>query len=206
MVLQRPTSPARIHPLLGDGGPFFNCGRVAFATWNGSYVTTDPELFGTDAKNEGKIGLSMFSSRFLRSKGLKALAKCKTLGNHTSEQANGSRNRYAGKAFSNEVVTYFSDEETDGDVEWTHGNFSLENYTLALKRSEKDLSYNHSLGMQFTKVKFILCRAFTKGNFKIYLLYNIKCASVSQITGDIFVGSCLQSVADVTTLAKDLVS
>eukprot|EP00250_Pteridium_aquilinum_P014980 c22313_g2_i1 orf=278-2104(-) len=175
LVFERPTSPARIHPLLGDGGPFFNCGRVAFATWNGRYVTPDPEVFGTDAENEGRIGFSMFSARFLRSEGLKVLAKWKISANHTTGHAKGARNGYSEKVLSNDVVTYFSEEETDGEVEWTHGNFPLEDYTLALKRAEKDLCYNHSLGIQITK-----------------------------ITGDIFVGSCLQSAADVRTLAKDL--
>ncbi|MCO5584863.1 hypothetical protein L7F22_038795 [Adiantum nelumboides] len=161
LVLERPATPAHIHPLLGEGGPAFNCGRVGFATWNGDNVAMDPELFETEVKTEGKSGVLLFSSRFLRSKGFKALAKWK--------------NVYGRKLPTFEVVTYFSDEETDGEVEWTHGNFSLEDYTLALKRSEKDLSYSHSLGMQVTK-----------------------------ITGEIFVGSCLQTVADASTLAKDL--
>ncbi|KAH7280317.1 hypothetical protein KP509_37G061000 [Ceratopteris richardii] len=91
-----------------------------------------------------------------------------------SGQLEFQKNGNAGKTQSYEIVTYFSDEETDGDVEWTHGNFPLEDYTLALKRSEKDLSYNHSLGMQITK-----------------------------ITEDIFVGSCLQTVADAVTLTKE---
>lgn len=175
LVLERPASPACIHPLLGDGGGPFNCGRFGFATWNGEYLTADREMFGTDAKNEGKVGLSVFSSGFLRSKGLKALAKSRDTTKQENGQVEGTGKGHGGKTLSHEVVTYFSDEEMDGDVEWTHGNFSLEDYTIALKRAEQDLCYNHSLGMQFTK-----------------------------ITGDIFVGSCLQTVADVQTVAKDL--
>ncbi|KAI5078415.1 hypothetical protein GOP47_0006086 [Adiantum capillus-veneris] len=175
LVLERPATPARIHPLLGKGGPSFNCGRVGLVTWNGENVAIDPELFGTDVKHEGKSGFLMFSSRFLRSRGFKALVKWKIVQNYMNGPMEGSKNGYGGKLPTYEVVNYFSDEETDGEVEWTHGNFSLEDYTSALKRSEKDLSYNHSLGMQVTK-----------------------------ITGEIFVGSCLQTVADASNLAKDL--
>ncbi|MCO5603432.1 hypothetical protein L7F22_057582 [Adiantum nelumboides] len=175
LVLERPATPAHIHPLLGEGGPAFNCGRVGFVTWDGDNVALDPELFETEVKTEGKSGFLLFSSRFLRSKGFKALAKWKNVPKHMNGPLEGLKNGYGRKLPTFEVVTYFSDEETDGEVEWTHGNFSLEDYTLALKRSEKDLSYSHSLGMQVTK-----------------------------ITGEIFVGSCLQTVADASTLAKDL--
>ncbi|KAL7232560.1 hypothetical protein ACSBR2_010547 [Camellia fascicularis] len=71
-----------------------------------------------------------------------------------------------------QLVTIFSEEES-GDAEWGHGSFSLEEYTKALDRSKGELYYNHSLGMRYSK-----------------------------ITEQIYVGSCIQTEADVETLSN----
>ncbi|KAM7509130.1 hypothetical protein LguiA_019583 [Lonicera macranthoides] len=71
-----------------------------------------------------------------------------------------------------QIVTIFSEEES-GDVEWGHGSFPLEEYIKALDRSKGELYYNHSLGMRYSKV-----------------------------TEQIYVGSCIQTEADVETLSK----
>lgn len=173
LVLERPASPVNIQSLLGSREPSFNCGRVAFATWNENNLATDVEIFGDDAKAEGNSGFSVFSSKFLRPKGLKLLARCTVKAKLQNGVAEDMANGY-GRKEKSEIITYFSDDESEGEVEWTHGDFSIEEYTNALKRAEKDLCYNHSLGMQYTK-----------------------------ITEDILVGSCIQSVNDVETLAKD---
>ncbi|XP_052196889.1 phosphoglucan phosphatase LSF1, chloroplastic isoform X2 [Diospyros lotus] len=71
-----------------------------------------------------------------------------------------------------QLVTIFSEEES-GDAEWAHGSFPLDEYTKALERSKGELYYNHSLGMRYSK-----------------------------ITEQIYVGSCIQTEADVETLSN----
>ncbi|XVF16410.1 hypothetical protein REPUB_Repub10bG0028600 [Reevesia pubescens] len=70
-----------------------------------------------------------------------------------------------------QLVCIFSEEEP-GDGEWAHGSFPLEEYIKALDRSKGELYYNHSLGMRYSK-----------------------------ITEQIYVGSCIQTDADVKTLS-----
>ncbi|KAL6960598.1 Phosphoglucan phosphatase lsf1, chloroplastic [Sarracenia purpurea var. burkii] len=71
-----------------------------------------------------------------------------------------------------QLITIFSEEES-GDSEWAHGSFPLEEYTKALGRSKGELHYNHSLGMRYSK-----------------------------ITEQIYVGSCIQTEADVEALSN----
>ena len=152
LVLERPSSPADIQSISGVHEAPFNIGKVSFVTWNGDYSTSDSENFRTDVKNEGKVGLLTFSSRFLRSNGLKTLAKCRAFTKEKNGYFQGMENGYKGHESSSDVLACFSDEEMNANVEWSHGDFSLEDYTMAVKRAEKDLCYNHSLGMQVTKV------------------------------------------------------
>lgn len=46
-------------------------------------------------------------------------------------------------------------EEMSGDGEWAHGNFPLEEYAKALERAKEELYYNHSAGMQYSKVSCV---------------------------------------------------
>ncbi|XVE83966.1 hypothetical protein DITRI_Ditri16bG0131200 [Diplodiscus trichospermus] len=69
------------------------------------------------------------------------------------------------------LVCIFSEEEP-GDGEWAYGSFPLEEYIKALDRSKGELYYNHTLGTRYSK-----------------------------ITEQIYVGSCLQTDADVKTLS-----
>ncbi|XAR51867.1 hypothetical protein NMG60_11006636 [Bertholletia excelsa] len=75
-------------------------------------------------------------------------------------------------ASPSQLITIFSEEES-GDAEWTHGSFPLEEYTKALERSKEELYYNPSLGMRYSK-----------------------------ITEQIYVGSCMQTEADVEILSN----
>ncbi|KAL2532206.1 Phosphoglucan phosphatase LSF1 [Abeliophyllum distichum] len=70
------------------------------------------------------------------------------------------------------LVAIFS-EEVAGNAEWGYGSFPLEEYVKALERSKGELYYNHSLGMRYSK-----------------------------ITEQIYVGSCIQTEADVETLSS----
>ncbi|KAL3723131.1 hypothetical protein ACJRO7_035328 [Eucalyptus globulus] len=70
------------------------------------------------------------------------------------------------------VVCIFSEDDS-GDGDWAHGSFPIEEYIKALDRSEGELYYNHSLGMHYSK-----------------------------ITEQIYVGSCIQTDADVDTLSS----
>ncbi|KAI3748083.1 hypothetical protein L6452_10941 [Arctium lappa] len=63
-------------------------------------------------------------------------------------------------------------EEESGD-DWSHGGFPLEEYIKALDRAKGELYYNHSLGMRYSK-----------------------------ITDQMYVGSCIQTEADIETLAN----
>lgn len=72
----------------------------------------------------------------------------------------------------NEEIKFFSDEEYD-EGEWAHGSFPLEEYVKALDRSKGEMYYDHSLGMRYSK-----------------------------ISEQIYVGSCIQTEADVETLSK----
>ncbi|KAJ6754237.1 PHOSPHOGLUCAN PHOSPHATASE LSF1 CHLOROPLASTIC [Salix purpurea] len=71
-----------------------------------------------------------------------------------------------------QIVSIFTEQEP-GDGEWSHGSFPLEEYIKALNRSKGELYYNHSLGMGYSKV-----------------------------TEQIYVGSCIQTQADVENLSK----
>lgn len=71
-----------------------------------------------------------------------------------------------------QLVSIFSEDEP-GEGDWAHGNFPLEEYVKALDRSKGELYYNHSLGMRYSK-----------------------------ITEQIYVGSCIQTEADVETLSN----
>eukprot|EP00257_Ricinus_communis_P019224 XP_015578149.1 phosphoglucan phosphatase LSF1, chloroplastic [Ricinus communis] len=71
-----------------------------------------------------------------------------------------------------QFVCVFSERES-GDGEWAYGNFPVEEYIKALERSEGELYYNHGLGMRFRK-----------------------------ITEQIYVGSCIQTEADVKNLSS----
>ncbi|XVF60295.1 hypothetical protein PTKIN_Ptkin08bG0033900 [Pterospermum kingtungense] len=70
-----------------------------------------------------------------------------------------------------QLVCIFS-EKVPGDGEWAYGSFPLEEYIKALARSKGELYYNHSLGMRYSK-----------------------------ITEQIYLGSCIQTDADVETLS-----
>ncbi|KAK4272102.1 hypothetical protein QN277_020701 [Acacia crassicarpa] len=72
----------------------------------------------------------------------------------------------------NEEIKFFSDEENN-EGEWAHGSFPLEEYVKALDRSKGEMYYDHSLSMRYTK-----------------------------ISEQIYVGSCIQTEADVETLSK----
>lgn len=73
-----------------------------------------------------------------------------------------------------QLVGIFTEEEP-GDGEWAHGSFPLDEYVKALERSKGELYYDHSRGMSYSK-----------------------------ITEQIYVGSCIQTEADVEALANDV--
>lgn len=71
-----------------------------------------------------------------------------------------------------QLACIFSEEEPGGG-EWAYGNFQIEEYIKALERSKGELYYNHTLGMRYCK-----------------------------ITEQIYVGSCIQTEAEVETLSN----
>lgn len=71
------------------------------------------------------------------------------------------------------VLQGSSEKEDSTDAEWAHGSFPLDEYTKAIDRSKGEIYYNHSLGMQYSK-----------------------------ITEQLYVGSCMQTGNDVEALAS----
>ncbi|KAF2316338.1 hypothetical protein GH714_041679 [Hevea brasiliensis] len=71
-----------------------------------------------------------------------------------------------------QFVCVFS-EEVSEDGEWGYGNFPVDEYINALHRSEGELYYDHGLGTRYSK-----------------------------ITEQIYVGSCIQTEADVEKLSN----
>lgn len=117
----------------------FNRGRVAVASWNSAVLST--KLNGSST-GDGKSGFVVFSPRLLSSQGWALLSSEKGGLNQSSTNL--------AKRVS-EIVGLYSDED-DANAEWAHGSFPLEEYIKALDRAKGELYYNHSLGMQYSKV------------------------------------------------------
>jgi len=117
----------------------FNRGRAAVASWNSAVWST--KLYGSST-GDGKCGFAVFSPRLLSSQGWALLSKEKGGLNQSSTNL---ANRIS------EIVGLYSDED-DVNAEWAHGSFPLEEYIKALDRAKGELYYNHSLGMQYSKV------------------------------------------------------
>ncbi|XP_057983945.1 phosphoglucan phosphatase LSF1, chloroplastic isoform X2 [Malania oleifera] len=168
LVLERPFSPFPIQQLhlMGDLAILFNGGRVPIATWNKTLLASNLQTSSEGSVNSGFV---VFSSKFISSHGWKFLGD-QTGHLHSQMQKN------VHTAPISQLVCIFTGEES-GDVEWTHGNFPLEEYIKALDRSKLELKYDHSLGMRCSK-----------------------------ITEQIYVGSCIQKEADVETLSNAGVS
>ncbi|KAF8701861.1 hypothetical protein HU200_033186 [Digitaria exilis] len=162
LVLERPFAPFPIHQLHQneDYHLLFNRGRVAVASWNNALLSTNLKESST---GDGKSGFAMFSPRLLSSQGWSFLSREKGGSNQSSTNL---ANRIT------EIVGLYSDED-DGNAEWAHGSFPLEEYIKALDRAKGELYYNHSLGMQYSK-----------------------------ITEQIFVGSCIQTERDEKMLSE----
>lgn len=160
MVLERPYSPFPIHQLSATShlDNLCNRGRVPMATWNRNYITSH---LHTSSESAGSSGFAVFSPQYLTSQGWKYLSN--PIGSVRSQAVN-----------TIQLVSLLSSEGS-GDDEWTHGSFPLEEYIKALDRAKGELVYNHSRGMQYSK-----------------------------ITEQIYVGSCVQTAADVETLANSL--
>ncbi|KAF9625535.1 hypothetical protein IFM89_023846 [Coptis chinensis] len=166
LVFERPYSPFPIQQFnaMSDLDSFFNRGRVPIATWNRSTVASHLQ---TSNKSSGNSGFAIFSPKSLSSQGWKYL-------NDQNGSTHSQREIKKSTPFMSQLVSIFS-HEGSGDVEWAHGSFPLDEYIKALDRTKGELIYNHSLGMQYSK-----------------------------ITEQIYVGSCIQTVADVETLANVL--
>ncbi|RLM61016.1 phosphoglucan phosphatase LSF1, chloroplastic [Panicum miliaceum] len=162
LVLERPFAPFPIHQLHQneDYHILFNRGRVAVASWNSGLLSTK---LNESSKGDRKSGFAIFSPRLLSSQGWSFLSSEKGGFNQSSTNLS---NRIS------EIVGLYSDED-DANAEWAHGSFPLEEYIKALDRAKGELYYNHSLGMQFSK-----------------------------ITEQIFVGSCIQTERDVKMLSE----
>ncbi|XP_078429203.1 phosphoglucan phosphatase LSF1, chloroplastic [Wolffia australiana] len=159
LILERPSSPFPIQQLclLGDHDVIFNKGRVPLSTWNSA-------VHGAGMGNPGFI---IFSPRLLQPKGWELLSR----ENHEISDFQTLNNGFMSKQ-KTEFVGIFA-EECSEEVEWSFGSFPLDEYLKALDRSKGELYYNHSLGMQYSK-----------------------------ITEQIYIGSCMQTENDVQTLAS----
>uniref|UniRef100_M8B1T3 AMP-activated protein kinase glycogen-binding domain-containing protein n=1 Tax=Aegilops tauschii TaxID=37682 RepID=M8B1T3_AEGTA len=162
LVLERPVAPYPIHQLHQneDYHILFNRGRVSLPTWNSAMLSSK---LNKSSPGNGKSGFAVFSPRLLSSQGWALL----------SSEKDGLNRRSTNLAnWMSEIVGFYSDED-DMDAEWAHGSFPLEEYIKALDRAKGELYYNHSLGMQYSK-----------------------------ITEQIYVGSCIQTQKDVKMLSE----
>ncbi|VAH23715.1 unnamed protein product [Triticum turgidum subsp. durum] len=162
LVLERPVAPYPIHQLHKneDYHILFNRGRVSLPTWNSAILSSK---LNKSSPGNGKSGFAIFSPRLLSSQGWALL----------SSEKDGLNRRSTNLAnWMSEIVGFYSDED-DMDAEWAHGSFPLEEYIKALDRAKGELYYNHSLGMQYSK-----------------------------ITEQIYVGSCIQTQKDVKMLSE----
>lgn len=127
---------------MNDLDILFNRGRVPVATWSNTLVAS--VLQGSCERN-GNPGFVVFSSKFLVSQAWKVLT-----GPNGSRDPHVQRNTFP--APLNQLVCIFTLEDST-DCEWTHGSFPLGEYTKAIDRSKGEIYYNHSLGMQYSKVR-----------------------------------------------------
>ncbi|KAG8087184.1 hypothetical protein GUJ93_ZPchr0010g8153 [Zizania palustris] len=162
LVLERPFAPYPIHQLHQneDYHILFNKGRVPLTSWNSALLS---KKLNESSKGNGNSGFAIFSPKLLNSHGWAVLS---------SEQGGPNQGSTNLANCISEIVGLYSDED-DEDAEWAHGSFPLEEYIKALDRAKGELYYNHSLGMQYSK-----------------------------ITEQIFVGSCLQTERDVKMLSE----
>ncbi|KAL1211294.1 Phosphoglucan phosphatase LSF1 [Cardamine amara subsp. amara] len=162
LVLERPFSPFPIQYLLhlSDLDMLYNRGRVPFVTWNKNLLSSNLRA----PEGSGNSGYAAFSSKFFTSQGWKLLNR------QSNSFQSGTQKNILSPPIS-PLVCVFS-EEVPGDGEWGYGNFPLEEYIKALDRSKGELSYNHALGMRYSK-----------------------------ITEQIYVGSCIQTEDDVENLS-----
>ncbi|XP_074585789.1 phosphoglucan phosphatase LSF1, chloroplastic [Curcuma longa] len=163
LVLERPFSPYPIQHLHPSAvyHTLFNKGQVAFATWNKNVLAKD--LY-SDSEANGKSGFAIFSAKFLQSEGWMLLSSQGSVNSLLQSHSHPLAKH------AHELISTLSEEEQG---EWAYGSFPLEEYIKALDRAKGELYYNHSLGMQF-----------------------------SRITDSIYVGSCIQTETDVQALAK----
>ncbi|CAA6671457.1 unnamed protein product [Spirodela intermedia] len=167
LVLERPSSPFPIQQLclLGDYDIIFNKGRVPITSWNSA-------LYGTGnrplSEGNGNPGFVIFSPKLLQPQGWELLSgEQRGLSDVQDPNNSGFLSKH-----KSELIGIFSEGEFV-DAEWSFGSFPLEEYLKALDRSKGELYYNHSLGMQYSK-----------------------------ITEQIYIGSCIQTEADVRTLGS----
>ncbi|KAI5020744.1 hypothetical protein ZWY2020_045632 [Hordeum vulgare] len=162
LVLERPFAPYPIHQLHQneDYHILFNRGRVPLPTWNSAMLASK---LNKSSPGNGKSGFAIFSPRLLSSQGWVLLSSEK---DGLNRRSTNLANRIS------EIVGFYSDED-DMNAEWAHGSFPLEEYIKALDRAKGELYYNHSLGMQYSK-----------------------------ITEQIYVGSCIQTQKDVKMLSE----
>lgn len=169
LVLERPVSPYPIQELYvnGDSHYLFNRGRTPFTTWNKNVLASNLEP-SSEGNGSSGSGFAIFSPKFLKSQGWMVLSSDQSEFYDSQLQNNSGS---LAKRMS-EIVGIFSEENSDG-AEWAFGSFPLEEYIKALDRAKGELYYNHSLGMQYSK-----------------------------ITEQIYVGSCIQSENDVQKLSN----
>ncbi|KAH9330058.1 hypothetical protein KI387_002166, partial [Taxus chinensis] len=173
LVLERPVFPFPIQrfPLKNNPEATYNRGRVPIVTWDENMLTPGLQ---PEAGVHGHAGFVLYSSKFLKPKGWKTLANFTSNGAPVSKVEMKSSSKLMPVQPSDEIVAFFTEEESIEGVEWTYGSFPVDEYVNALNRAEGELSYNHFLGMRYTKV-----------------------------TEHIYVGSCIQTEADVYALSNN---
>ncbi|EFJ30492.1 hypothetical protein SELMODRAFT_89622 [Selaginella moellendorffii] len=162
LILERSVFPSHIQALILESKleNTFNYGAVGSATWNNGGFTSPNQPEIADEYGGGNVGFVTYAWRFLLPKGIRQLASFFT-GVDDGDDDDDENERYS------------TDEDLEGQVEWSHGNFQLQEFTSAQLRASKDLTYSQRFGLRYTKM-----------------------------TEHVVVGSCLQNGAEMQQLKQ----
>lgn len=160
LVLERPFAPFPLHelPLNADYSMLFNKGHVPLTTWDNKFVQASYLRPSYDKNNNenrslnrdgngngngkvngnGRVGFAIFSPQLLSPSGWAQL----------SRERDGTMRSLKLKT---EIIAKWAEEE-GVETDWSYGGFPLEEYIKALDRGKDELCYNHSHGMQYSKV------------------------------------------------------
>eukprot|EP00850_Spirogloea_muscicola_P018931 SM000179S03403 [mRNA] locus=s179:86515:89512:+ [translate_table: standard] len=210
LIFERPAQACIIRPVLPKvGWHDQSAGRVGLATWRLPGGQPRATAAARCWEGQGSAGLVSFSAPRLRGrngaaavypwdsldgemvdgedadigrKGAEAVAAYEAKGRRAAgadkpcgEAADKDAQQRLPRPFAWPGPPALGDDADRGELAWSNGIEAVEEYNDAVRRAESDLLYPHALGMNYTEV-----------------------------TPSLYLGSCLQSPADVRVLGQQL--